>query len=242
MFTPFPGAKNLEVSVTGPTTITFLIDITNNLGPSSSGKTFLIATTSGNKPLGATNAILGLNCFVKPKGSGAPNMKAVVNGVADAFSKGLRDLKGVTLEYDKATTQLKVSIDLSHKVGPSKSGTTEMVATTSGNLQFGKSGMALGVNCYTKTGVEVDVSQIDSVSSGDAQHHNISSTVLEGKHVRISVDCTKPLLERKGKYYVAETQSTGVLFPMLENLRVRLTITSSKKNTCYTCRTGSRCR
>ena len=42
------------------------IDTSKNLGPSKSGKTVIVATTSGNQPIkGKEAVILGLNCYTK---------------------------------------------------------------------------------------------------------------------------------------------------------------------------------
>ncbi len=41
------------------------IDVTKRLGPSASGKTTIVATTSGNQPIPGTDVILGLNCYTK---------------------------------------------------------------------------------------------------------------------------------------------------------------------------------
>lgn len=40
------------------------IDLTQNYGPSSSGKTSIVATSRGNKPVpGTDDTVIGLNCF-----------------------------------------------------------------------------------------------------------------------------------------------------------------------------------
>ena len=57
--------KNLTFAVdakTGIVTITF--DAKKRLGPSASGKTIMVATTSGNLTL-PNGVILGLNAYVK---------------------------------------------------------------------------------------------------------------------------------------------------------------------------------
>ena len=42
------------------------IDTSKKLGPSKSGKTIIVATTSGNQPVkGKDSIILGLNCYIK---------------------------------------------------------------------------------------------------------------------------------------------------------------------------------
>ncbi len=44
--------------------LTLEIDVSKNLGPSKSGKTMIIATTAGNKPVtGKEGVIIGVNCY-----------------------------------------------------------------------------------------------------------------------------------------------------------------------------------
>ena len=47
--------------------------------------------------------------------------------------------------------KLIVEIDLSKRLGPSKSGKTTVIATTSGNVEVPQhSEIKIGINCYTK--------------------------------------------------------------------------------------------
>jgi len=43
---------------------------------------------------------------------------------------------------------LTITIDLSQSQGRSKSGKTEIIATTSGNVNLADAGVTLGLNCY----------------------------------------------------------------------------------------------
>jgi hypothetical protein len=46
--------------------------------------------------------------------------------------------------------KLTIEIDLSKRLGPSKSGKTTVVATTNGNVEVPQHlGIKIGVNCYT---------------------------------------------------------------------------------------------
>jgi hypothetical protein len=56
--------KNVEISVSGDT-LTIKIDLTQNFGPSSSGKTIIIASTEGNYPLPGRSEVVGLNVYRK---------------------------------------------------------------------------------------------------------------------------------------------------------------------------------
>jgi len=57
--------KNVELSVDG-NTLVIKVDLTRDFGPSSSGKTIIIASTEGNQSLpGKENIKLGLNVYKK---------------------------------------------------------------------------------------------------------------------------------------------------------------------------------
>jgi len=45
---------------------TIVVDLTKRLGPSKSGLTVKVASTHGNRPVGDSGVILGLNAYVKP--------------------------------------------------------------------------------------------------------------------------------------------------------------------------------
>ena len=56
--------KNVERSVKG-NTLTITVDLTEEFGPSSSGKTIIIASTEGNVPLPGRAEVVGLNVYRK---------------------------------------------------------------------------------------------------------------------------------------------------------------------------------
>lgn len=56
--------KNADVKVEG-NKLTITVDLSKDQGPSNSGKTIIIATSSGNKPIEGTDAIMGLNIYTK---------------------------------------------------------------------------------------------------------------------------------------------------------------------------------
>lgn len=56
--------KNIDISVQGDT-LTIKIDLTKGFGPSSSGKTIIIASTEGNFPLPGRSEVVGLNVYRK---------------------------------------------------------------------------------------------------------------------------------------------------------------------------------
>jgi hypothetical protein len=56
--------KNVKLSVSG-NTLTITVDLTQEFGPSSSGKTIIIASTEGNIPLPGRTEVVGLNVYRK---------------------------------------------------------------------------------------------------------------------------------------------------------------------------------
>ncbi len=57
--------KNIGMTVKG-NTLTLTIDLSKRIGPSSSGKTVLVASSEGNAEVPGTDLRLGLNVFAKP--------------------------------------------------------------------------------------------------------------------------------------------------------------------------------
>lgn len=56
--------KNIELSVKGDI-LTITVDLTKDFGPSSSGKTIIVASTEGNYPLPGRGEVVGLNIYRK---------------------------------------------------------------------------------------------------------------------------------------------------------------------------------
>ena len=56
--------KNVELSVKGDI-LTIVVDLTRDFGPSSSGKTIIVASTEGNFPLPGRKEVVGLNVYRK---------------------------------------------------------------------------------------------------------------------------------------------------------------------------------
>ena len=56
--------KNVKLSVSG-NTLAITVDLTQEFGPSSSGKTIIIASTEGNFPLPGRTEVVGLNVYRK---------------------------------------------------------------------------------------------------------------------------------------------------------------------------------
>lgn len=59
--------KNVKMRLEGDTLV-IEVDVTKEFGPSSSGKTIIIATTEGNVPVpGREEVKVGLNVYKKPQ-------------------------------------------------------------------------------------------------------------------------------------------------------------------------------
>lgn len=58
--------RNVTYTVKG-STLTITVDLRKRLGPSSSGKTELVASTGGNVQIDGTDVKLGLNAYVPAK-------------------------------------------------------------------------------------------------------------------------------------------------------------------------------
>jgi len=56
--------KNVGLSVKGDI-LTITVDLSKEFGPSSSGKTIIIASTEGNTPLPGREEVVGLNVYRK---------------------------------------------------------------------------------------------------------------------------------------------------------------------------------
>ena len=56
--------NNMKMKVEG-TILTITVDLSKEQGRSKSGKTMIIATSAGNKPIPASDAIIGLNIYRK---------------------------------------------------------------------------------------------------------------------------------------------------------------------------------
>jgi hypothetical protein len=59
-----PIMKNVELTVNG-TTLTITVDLSKDFGPSSSGKTTIIASTEGNISIPDREEKIGLNIYKK---------------------------------------------------------------------------------------------------------------------------------------------------------------------------------
>lgn len=57
-------SQNIQWTLEGHTLV-IKVDLSKRIGPSSTGKTIIIASTQGNEKVGGTGASFGLNVFTK---------------------------------------------------------------------------------------------------------------------------------------------------------------------------------
>lgn len=58
--------QNCKMELIDGSKLVITVDLTKNFGPSKSGKTVIIATTSGNQFVEGANVTVGLNVYRKP--------------------------------------------------------------------------------------------------------------------------------------------------------------------------------
>jgi len=125
------GMKNVHLEAQGDT-LTVTVDLSQDFGPSKSGKNTIVASTGGNKTIPGREEKIGLNVYRSESG------KATVG------RKG--QFKNVTLSVDG--DKLTITADLSQNLGPSKSGQTMLVASTGGNQTVCSRSEKIGLNIY----------------------------------------------------------------------------------------------
>ncbi len=122
---------NVDMEVDG-NILRLTVDCSKDLGPSKSGKTILVGSSEGTKAIPGRPERLGLNVYRE-------DGKKQAVGRQKEFKNVVMDLNGDILT---------ITVDLSHDLGPSKSGKTDLVASTGGNqLVYGRS-EKIGLNVY----------------------------------------------------------------------------------------------
>lgn len=127
------GMKNVEIEVSGDI-LRLTADLTKNFGPSKSGKTTIIASTEGNKTVPGRDEKIGLNIYRQESKKGKIGRR--------------RSFKNVELELEGEV--LRITVDLSKELGPSKSGKTTIIASTEGNQTIYGREEKIGLNVYKK--------------------------------------------------------------------------------------------
>ncbi len=124
--------KNVEMEISGNTLI-IRVDLSQDFGPSKSGRNNIVATTEGNKTISGREERIGMTVYreIDPK--------LVKKGAKDSF-------KNLRMEVEK--DNLILFIDLQAEIGPSKSGKNLIIASTGGNqLVLGRP-EKIGLNVY----------------------------------------------------------------------------------------------
>lgn len=161
------GAKNLQMRVDG--SVLFLYaDLSTDCGASSSGKSVLISTSSGNKPIGKSGAFLGFNIFTKFIEKRDLSATATAALRASTFTE-VGD--GCQWRMEDGGTTLCVRIDFaSVKKRLGASGKSMLLATTGGNKPIAATGLSCGLNCYHPADKPFDASQL---AAGDAAEESL---------------------------------------------------------------------
>lgn len=127
------GMKNVEMVVDGDI-LTITIDLSKDFGPSKSGKTTIVASSEGNKSVPGREEKIGLNVY---KQEGKKPAKGRKTSFKNVIMRGEGDL-------------LRITVDLSQELGPSKSGKTVILASTGGNQLVPGREEKIGLNVYRK--------------------------------------------------------------------------------------------
>ncbi|MEW6532442.1 MAG: hypothetical protein AB1473_16545 [Thermodesulfobacteriota bacterium] len=125
------GMKNVHLAMQGDS-LTVTVDLSQDFGPSKSGKNTIVASTSGNKTIPGREERIGLNVYRSESGKATVGRK--------------RQFKNMTLSVEG--DQLTITVDLSENLGPSKSGQTMLVASTGGNQTVFSRMEKIGLNIY----------------------------------------------------------------------------------------------
>ncbi len=127
------GMKNIELAIENET-LTITVDLSVDLGPSKSGKSFLVASSQGSKKLPGREERIGLTIYRQES-------KRKAKGRRKEFKNVVMDTQGDILT---------ITVDLSQDHGPSKSGKTIIVASTEGNQRVYDREERIGLNVYRK--------------------------------------------------------------------------------------------
>lgn len=176
---PLMGARNISALYEpAPSILSLVCDLTKSLGPSASGKTMLLASTGGNKPLGTSNAFLGLNVFCKSLSQRNLSDKAVEPfaelSVAASFLKWqIVDKQYLLMQLDFANA----------KPRPAASEKSMILVTSSGLNKLGDTGITVGLNCYYPCGKAFQPAKLVSLDAATDADSPVVVTMLDGGSV-----------------------------------------------------------
>ncbi|KAG5474606.1 hypothetical protein LSCM4_03779 [Leishmania orientalis] len=151
------GAKNLQMTV-AQSVLFLYCDLSKHCGESSSGKSVLISSSCGNKPLGKSGAFLGLNIFAKSLEKRELSSKATEALRSPSFTDVGEGCQW-RIEEDDATLCIRIDFaTVTKRLGAS--GKSMLLATTGGNKPIAGTGLMCGLNCYYPVGKTFDASQL----------------------------------------------------------------------------------
>ncbi|ORC89777.1 uncharacterized protein TM35_000113110 [Trypanosoma theileri] len=189
---PLAGAKNVSVAVRG-TTLHIFCDLTRDYGISGSGKSVVIASSGGNRPLGATNAFVGLNIFCKAAAARCLDAAGVAalrewtelgtaaqwrvhgpDSVCKEEETTTREDNGKNknkeeTDKDKDASKsegwvLEMAVDFARAGDKvASSGKSVLLSSTGGNKAVAKTGIICGMNCYIPIGKELQLDRLNTI-------------------------------------------------------------------------------
>lgn len=197
------GAKNLRMMVVQ--SVLFLYcDLSKDCGASSSGKSVLISTSSGNKPLGKSSAFLGLNIFTKSLDKRDLSSTATEALRTTSFTD-VGDGCQWRIEEDGVTLCIRVDFTtIQKRLGAS--GKSMLLATTGGNKPIGGTGLICGLNCYHPVDKAFDASQLAAGNGGEDEVQVGQTRPMEGG---FAVSYTTPTEMHVTYTYRAEEMADG---------------------------------
>eukprot|EP01059_Diplonema_ambulator_P011161 TRINITY_DN21135_c0_g1_i1.p1 TRINITY_DN21135_c0_g1~~TRINITY_DN21135_c0_g1_i1.p1 ORF type:complete len:387 (+),score=108.07 TRINITY_DN21135_c0_g1_i1:36-1163(+) len=209
--------KNVKLKADGKTGLIITMDLSKELGPSSSGASILVA--SGHGPLGQSGIRMGLNAYFKQGAS---------------FNKKgldlLGELNGENVEWEVDGTILTLKCDLGQEPRESKTGGKGLIlATTKGNKKVGKSNIQVGLN-LTVTADKKDKIDLSKICA-DTPASNMKLEV-DKKVLKVIVDFSKECQDKVkggGKYLIASSLGGYQCPKPFDDLKITLNITSAKK-------------
>ncbi|KEG14477.1 hypothetical protein DQ04_00441020 [Trypanosoma grayi] len=176
---PLPRTKNISLAVDG-FKLHIYCDLSRDYGASTSKKTNVIASSSGNKALGCTNAFLGINVFCK-------NMDA--RRLDEEATAELREMTpmGSHCEWCVKGKTLCIVIDFKNlDEKTASSGKSVILASSGGNKPVGRTGIMCGLNCYMPLGRVLEVDKLEHILDKDVVA--VGSTVDIGEGFVLKMD------------------------------------------------------
>lgn len=169
----FPNAKNIKALLHPNKRLSLFCDLSESQGQSASGKTIIISSTGGNKPIGASNAVLGLNVFCK-------TLESIdLSETTVAPFRTLTEV-GPGLEWqllDRRYLHLMMDFD---NAAPktTKSEKSTLLMSTTGIRRLGSTGVSVGLNCYCALGKIFDASGLETFGEAKEALPDYASVTL----------------------------------------------------------------